>query len=215
MEEVLHALKGEADNTAATRRKYSRDASIFEVEPQGVLFPKDDQDLSRIIHFVAKKRRSGEAISLTARNGGTCMSGGPLTESLVVDMSRYFTHVGELDTHSRSLWVQGGVMHIEVEKATQPHGWLFAPYTSSRDICGIGGMIGNNASGERSVKYGPTSANVNRLKVMLSDGNVYEFGPLSAAQVQKKKQPLRAQRSAPRSPAERSACHCAWRGPEA
>ena len=187
MENLLHVLKGEADNSPATRKKYSRDASIFEVVPAGVVYPKDEQDLSALIHFVTKQRQHGQAVSLTARNGGTCMSGGPLTESLVVDMSRHFTHVGKLNTHSRSLWVQGGVMHLEVEKATQPDGWLFAPYTSSRDICGIGGMIGNNASGERSVKYGPTSSNVKNLKVMLSDGNVYEFGPMTAAEVEKKK----------------------------
>ncbi len=78
-------------------------------------------------------------------------------------------------------------MHIDVEKATHPHDLLFASYTSSRDICGIGGMIGNNASGEKSLKYGPTSANIKRLKVMLSDGEEYEFGPLTPKQLEAKK----------------------------
>lgn len=188
MEDLQHVIKGEVDGSDATRKKYSRDASIFEVMPQGVLYPKDITDLQAIIRTVSKARQKGEKVSVTARNGGTCMSGGSLTEGYIIDMSRHFTHVGTLDKHARSLWVQGGVMHTEIEKATQPHGLLFAPYTSSRDICGIGGMLGNNASGERSVKYGPTSSNVNKVKVMLADGEVYEFGPLTAAQVEKKKQ---------------------------
>lgn len=188
MDDLQHVMKGEIDGSDATRQKYSRDASIFEVMPRAVLYPRDTADLQAIIRTVSKARQKGEKVSVTARNGGTCMSGGSLTEGYIIDMSRHFTHVGTLNKHTRSLWVQGGVMHVEVEKATQPHGLLFAPYTSSRDICGIGGMLGNNASGERSVKFGPTSANVNRLKVMLADGEVYEFGPLTAGQVEKKKQ---------------------------
>jgi FAD/FMN-containing dehydrogenase len=132
-------------------------------------------------------RQQGQYVSLTARNGGTCMSGGPLTQSIVVDMS-HFNHIGEIDTKHRSVRVQGGVMHIDIEGATHPHKLLFAPYTSSRDICGIGGMIGNNASGEKSVKYGPTSSNVSSIRAMLSDGEVYEFGPLSVEELAKKKE---------------------------
>lgn len=187
MDDIKHIIRGEIDSSDAVRKAYSHDASIFEVTPATVVAPLDVADLSNLVHYVSTRRRQGADISITARNGGTCMSGGPLTESVVVDMTRHFNHVGALDMHSKSIWVQGGTMHVAVEEATHPHGMLFAPYTSSRDICGIGGMIGNNASGEKSIKYGPTSANVGKLKVMLSDGNEYEFGSLTAAQVEKKK----------------------------
>lgn len=188
MEDVKKVIKGEVDSSSASVLSYSHDASIFSVTPSAVIYPKSVQDLKNLVHYVTERTTEGAVCSLTARNGGTCMSGGPLTESYVVDMSRHLNHIGTVDIAGRSLWVQGGTMHTQVEDATHPKNLLFAPYTSSRDICGIGGMIGNNASGEKSVKYGPTSANVGKLKVLLSDGEVYEFGPLTARQVEQKKQ---------------------------
>jgi FAD/FMN-containing dehydrogenase len=188
MDDVKKVIKGEVDTSSASLRAYSHDASIFEVAPTAVIYPKSVHDLQQLVHYVTERNLEGADCSLTARNGGTCMSGGPLTESYVVDMSRHINHIGAVDVAGRSVWVQGGTMHPEVEKATHPKNLLFAPYTSSRDICGIGGMIGNNASGEKSVKYGPTSSNVGNLKVLLSDGEVYEFGPLTAKQVEHKKQ---------------------------
>ncbi len=154
------------------RQRFSRDASIFEVLPEAVAQPTTPEELSELVHFARE-----HGTSLTPRNGGTCMSGGPLTEGIVVDMSQ-LNAVGEVDEHNR-LWVGGGTMQTQVEAVAHPKRLFFAPYTSSRDICGIGGMIGNNASGEQSVRYGPTSRNVARLRVMLSDGHTYEFGPLT------------------------------------
>ncbi len=187
MEDLKKVLRGDVDISSAALKAYSHDASIFEVVPSAVISPKNDTDLSRLIHYVSERKMEGANVSITARNGGTCMSGGPLTESYVVDMNRYFSHIGAVDNAGRTMWVQGGVMHIDVESKAKAAGLFFAPYTSSRDICGIGGMVGNNASGEKSVKYGPTSDNVKKLKVMLSDGEVYEFGPLTARQVEQKK----------------------------
>lgn len=187
MKDITHIIKGEVSTSSAVRKTYSRDASIFEVTPSAVIYPKDVRDLSALVHYVSERNREGIDVSITARNGGTCMSGGSLTESYIVDMSRHFDHIGAVDVRGRDVWVQGGVMHLDLEKATHPHGLFFAPYTSSRDICGVGGMLGNNASGEKSVKYGPTSQNVERVKVMLSDGEVYEFGPLTARQLEQKK----------------------------
>lgn len=187
IEGIEQLIQGEVETTAEARQKFSRDASIFEVTPEAILYPKDVADLKALITHVSERRRAGVNVSLSARNGGTCMSGGSLTESYVVNMSRYFNRISPVDTVNRKLTVQGGVMHLEVEKATHPLGLYFPPYTSSHDICGIGGMIGNNASGEKSVKYGPTSSNVKRLKAVLSDGNEYEFGPLTATEVAAKR----------------------------
>lgn len=184
---LTSSLQGEVDTSNELKKKYSRDASIFEVIPSAIVYPKHVQDLQILINEVTKSKNEGNNISITARNGGTCMSGGSLTQSIMVDMSKYFTEISEINTTSNSITVQGGVMHIEIEKATHPQKLLFAPYTSSRDICGIGGMLGNNASGEKSVKYGPTSKNVGRIKAILSDGNEYTFEELTAAEVEEKK----------------------------
>ncbi len=187
MDEVTKILNGHVDDTKATLKQYSHDASIFEVSPKAVIYPKNSTDIQKLIHYATKERQLGNDVSLTVRNGGTCMSGGPLSENYVVDVSQHLNRVGKVDVEGRSIVVEGGAMHIDVEKATHAKGLLFAPYTSSRDICGIGGMLGNNASGEKSVKYGPVSSNVHTIKVALSDGGIYEFGPLSLREVNAKK----------------------------
>ncbi len=172
-------IKGEMYSSAAAREAYSVDASIFKVFPLAVAAPKDKDDLSKIIDYASRTNRHGGSLSIAARNGGTCMSGGSLTEGIVVDMSRHLNRIGTVDTASKTIQVQGGVMHREVERLASDHGLIFAPYTSSKDMCGIGGMIGNNASGELSLVYGPTSSNITQLKAMLSDGKEYTFEPLT------------------------------------
>ncbi len=183
MDQLQQLLRGEIETNEEVLQKYSHDASIFEVRPEGVVFPRDVEDLKTLVRYATRKTLDGAKISLTPRTGGTCMSGGPLTESWVVDMSRHFNAVEEANKETMTIRVGGGTMHLQVEAATHPHKLLFAPYTSSRDICGIGGMIGNNASGEKSVRFGPTSANVESLKVLLADGEEYEFGPLTREQL--------------------------------
>lgn len=179
-------IKGEVHSSAAAREAYSKDASIFKVYPLAVAVPKDADDIAAIINHVTATNKHGGSMTIAARNGGSCMSGGSLTESIVLDVSKYFNRVGAVDTFHKSIVVQGGVMHYEVEKVASAHGLVFAPYTSSKDFCGIGGMIGNNASGELSLIYGPTSSNVLSIKAILSDGNEYEFGPLNRVQLKKK-----------------------------
>lgn len=183
-------FNGEVDTTEETRKKASRDASIFEVTPAGVISPRDVTDIQAVVRWANEQAESGNPVTLAARVGGTCMSGGSLTQGYILDLKTHFNYVGDVDTDARTITTQTGAMHLAVETAVKERGLLFAPYTSSRDICGIGGMLGNNASGEQSIKYGPTSDNVQSLKVVLSDGNEYEFGPLSRAEVEaKKRQP--------------------------
>jgi FAD/FMN-containing dehydrogenase len=180
-------FNGDIDISTESRVTASRDASIFEVMPAGVISPTSVDDIKAVVNWATNETNQGRPVAFAARVGGTCMSGGPLTEGYVLDLKKYFHKAGAVDVTGRTIRVQSGTMHLEVESAATQQGLLFAPYTSSRDICGIGGMIGNNASGEKSIKYGPTSDNVNELSVVLSDGNEYIFGPLTRAQVEQKK----------------------------
>jgi FAD/FMN-containing dehydrogenase len=175
------------DTSPETLVSYSRDASIFEVRPAGVLFPRSFEELAEAVRDVANRRLHGEDVSLTVRNAGTCMSGGSLSEGYVADVSVHLNRIGDVDVATNTVWVDGGTMHANLEDALAPQGLYFAPYTSSHRICGVGGMLGNNASGEKSVKYGPTSENVERVRVLLSDGETYEFGPLTPDQLEEKK----------------------------
>jgi FAD/FMN-containing dehydrogenase len=179
-------IKGEVLSSAAAREAYSKDASIFQVYPLAVTLPRDVEDISRVIHHASMTNKAGGDLTIAARTGGTCMSGGSLTEGIVLDVSAHLNRLSHVDAFHKTIVVQAGVMHREVEKAASAQGLLFAPYTSSKDLCGIGGMIGNNASGEMSLVYGPTSSNVASLKVILSDGNEYEFKPLNRKQLKKK-----------------------------
>lgn len=164
----------------------SSDASIFEVMPELVAIPKNEEDLKTLVRNAKVLRESGDDISLTPRGGGTCMSGGSLTQSVSVDMKPGFNWVGDFDLQKRTVWIGAGTYHRDLEKAALEHNLLFAPYTSSKDICVIGGMIGNNASGEKSIRYGATVDNVMAIKMVCSDGNEYEFGSLNKEELKEK-----------------------------
>jgi FAD/FMN-containing dehydrogenase len=172
--------KGKLHTDESSRQSVSTDASIFKVVPSAVAIPEDVEDLKTLVRNVSAIAAEGQLISLTPRAAGTCMSGGSLTESIVVDMKPYFSWVGEVNTKEKSVWVGAGTYHREVEAAAAQHKLLFAPYTSSKDLCVIGGMVGNNASGEKSIRYGATVDNVMAVTMIASDGNEYEFGSINA-----------------------------------
>jgi len=169
-------------------KRYSTDASIFDVRPKAVALPKSKEELINLINWARRSTEAGQKTSLTPRNAGTCMSGGSLTEDVMVDMTEGFSWVDDVETNLKTVWVGSGTLYRHLDAALAPEKLLFAPYTSSKDICGIGGMIGNNASGEKSIRYGATIDNVRCVKVLLQDGKEYEFGPLNAAELQDKLQ---------------------------
>ena len=171
----------------ALRKKYSFDASIFEVMPKGVVAPDNLEWLQHIVRSAVENARGdGEHVTISARSGGTCMSGGSLTEGVVVDMTVGFNWVGDIDHEAKTIWVGGGTYFRDVEAKLDSEGYLFPSYPNSRKICGVGGMIGNNASGELSVRHGATSENVEAIRMVLADGNEYEFGPLNRQQLDEK-----------------------------
>lgn len=166
----------EYEDSEEVCEKYSTDASIFSVLPEGIIFPKSSLDISKIIKdsSTQKKKRS-----LTVRGAGTCMSGGSLNEGIILDITRHMNSVSKVDVKHKTITVESGAMFRDIESMCVPHNLMFPPYTSSKDICSIGGMIGNNASGELSVRYGATIDWIKSVDVVLSDGNVYTFKELT------------------------------------
>ena len=183
LEELHDVFKGEIDTSPATLDKYSEDTSIFSVRPCAVVFPKDVCDL-RLLLRVAN-RYKGE-VSLTARSAGTDMSGGPLTSSVVVDFLRYFNKVKYVD--DKIAITEPGVFYRDFEPLTLKHGVILPSYTASRELNTVGGMVANNSAGEKSLTYGKTERYVQSLKVMLFDGEEYEFSKLSRTEWEQKKQ---------------------------
>ncbi len=182
LEELKNNFKGEIDTSPEILESYSVDTSIFRILPSAVVFPKDTDDLKSLIHFA--QTHKGE-VSLTARSAGTDMSGGPLTSSIVVDFLRYFNKVAYVDKDHAI--TQPGVFYRDFEPLTLAHGVLLPSYTASRELNTVGGMVANNSAGEKSLTYGKTERYVRILKMVLSDGNEYEFKNLSRDEWEAKK----------------------------
>lgn len=152
---------------------YSTDSSIFKIIPSDILFPKDIKDIQDIVRLAVKEKKT-----ISIRAGGTCMCGGSLSSGVMIDMKKHMNSI-KVFPYSSSVVVEMGAYYRDIESAIQPHHLMFAPYTSSKDTCGIGGMIGNNASGEKSIRYGGTVDNVQSVTVVLHDGEVYSFEEIS------------------------------------
>lgn len=180
-DELKNQIDGDVLDDDATLDHYSRDASLFEIRPKVVTFPKTAEDVQRLVRYAAQKKGR---ISLTPRSAGTDMTGGPLTESVVVDMNRYFTKIFHIGGGMAS--TQPGVFYRDFEKKTLEHNLLLPCYTASRELNTVGGMVANNSGGEKTLTYGKTEDYVTELDVVLADGNCYTFKPLNRTQLQAK-----------------------------
>ncbi|MBI4225295.1 MAG: FAD-binding oxidoreductase [Candidatus Sungbacteria bacterium] len=185
-EDIRKFFKGEVDDTAAVLDTYSRDASVFCVQPQLVVFPKDVEDIKKLVAYAGAAAKHGTHISLTARAGGSDMSGGPLTESVVVEFTKYIHDLKEIKDDYAV--VEPGMYYRDFEKKTLEAGLIMPSYPASRELCTVGGMVSNNSGGEKTLSYGKTERYVEELNVVLSDGNEYIFHALSEQELAEKKQ---------------------------
>jgi len=176
-------IKGEILTDSQTLEKYSHDASIFEVKPKVVVFPKDVKDLKALVKFVSENKENEPTLSLTARSAGTDMGGGPLNDSIIVEFPKYFNH---FSVHNELGTAQPGVYYRDFEKETLKHNLIFPSYPASKDICAIGGIVSNNSGGEKSLMYGKTEDYITNLKIVLSDGNEYELKSLNKDELDQK-----------------------------
>lgn len=167
-------IRGEVEEDVSVLKPYSRDASLFEVKPRLVIFPKDAADIGNIVKFVGDHPE--EKLSLTCRAGGSGMDGGALSESIVLDFTRHMNRIKEVNNDFAV--VEPGVFYRDFEKATLKIGRLMPSYPASKDLCAVGGMVGNNAGGEKSLIYGKTEKYVMELKVILADGKEYVLKPM-------------------------------------
>jgi FAD/FMN-containing dehydrogenase len=184
LDELKQILKGDVATDEETLTKYSHDASIFELKPQVVVFPKDNEDVKNLVKFAAKHKLTYPDLNLTARAASTCMSGGGLNSSIIVAFQKYFNHKPHVSGHTAT--VQPGVFYRDFEKVTLKHGLIFPSYPSSRELCAIGGIVNNNAGGEKSLGYGKTEDYVKELKMVLADGNEYTIKPLNEKELKDK-----------------------------
>lgn len=182
--QLSEIINGEVTDTVEDMERYSHDASMFELKPQAVAYPKDSQDVCSIVKFVAEHKKEDDSLSITPRSAGTDMSGGAIGESILMDFTKHFDKIHEVTTESAH--AQPGVYYRDFEKATLEKGVLMPSYPASRELCTIGGMVANNSGGEKSLEHGKTEKFVQELKVVFADGHEYTVRPLDKEELEAK-----------------------------
>lgn len=181
LKELADNLNGDLYTDKKTRILYATDASAYRELPLAVARPKNTDDLKKLIAFAIKHNTS-----LIPRTAGTSLAGQVVGNGIVVDISKYFTNIIELNEKERWVRVQPGVILDDLNMFLKPYGLFFGPETSTANRCMIGGMVGNNACGSHSIIYGTTRDHTMETKVILSDGNEVEFKSISKEDFDKK-----------------------------
>ena len=153
-------IAGDVLDDEETLEKFSHDASMFELKPEVVVAPKGAEDVKKLVNYVNENKN----LSLTVRSGGTCMSGGAINDSIILDFSKYFTSIKKVT--DKNAVTEPGVFYRDFEVETLKKGVIMPSYPASRDLCTVGGMVANNAGGEKSLQYGKTEKYINQLKVV-------------------------------------------------
>ncbi len=185
LEELKNIIKGEVSFDEKELSAFSHDASIFEVRPKVVVHPKDPDDIKNLVKWVVANKNSNKELSLTARSGGTDMTGGALNDSIIIDFTTHFNRV--LEVGDNYAVTEPGVFYRDFEKETLKKNLLLPSYPASREICTVGGMVANDSGGEKSLRYGKTENYVQELNVVLSDGEEYILKALTPEELEQKK----------------------------
>jgi FAD/FMN-containing dehydrogenase/Fe-S oxidoreductase len=157
-----------------TRQLYATDASIYQIQPAAVAFPRSAREASSLIRATADA-----GVSITPRGAGTSLSGGAIGEGVIVDFSRHNRQIFDLNIEKRSVSVGAGVVLDQLNAFLRPHGFCFGPDVATSSRATVGGMIANNSSGARVPVYGTTADHVLSLEIVLADGRVENIGPAS------------------------------------
>ena len=154
---------------------YATDASLYQVEPVGVVLPRTVDDLAASVRIAAE-----EGVPIVPRGAATSLSGQTIGEGLILDLSKHLNRVGIVDRDRMTVKVEPGVVLDRLNAHLRPLGLMFGPDVSTSDRATLGGMIGNNSAGARSLKYGKVVDHVRSLDVVLDDGSRATFGPVPA-----------------------------------
>ena len=164
-------IHGEVLFDAATRGRYSTDASIYQIEPVGVVIPQTEEAAT-----LAMQIALDAGVAVLPRGGGTSQCGQTVGDALVIDVSKYLRHVVDFNAEARTAVVQPGVVLDQLNAFLKPHGLWFPVDVSTSAQATIGGMTGNNSCGSRSIFYGNMVHNVRGVDAVLADGSEYHFG---------------------------------------
>ena len=172
--ELRRVIKGDVRFDQGSRLLYSTDASMYQVEPVGVVIPRDADDVQAALELARKN-----GVAILSRGGGTSLTGQTVNHALVLDFSRHMNEVLEVNREEQWARVQPGVVQDELNHHVRPLGLLFGPDTSTSNRATVGGMLGNNSGGSHSIAWGLTVDHVLEMTVLLSDGSRVTFGEIT------------------------------------
>src|SRR5213594_376059 len=176
--ELRKVVAGDVRFDPISRLLYSTDASMYQVEPIGVVIPRDADDVQAAVE-VARKHQ----VALLPRGGGTSLTGQTVNRALVLDFARHMNRVLEVNSEERWARVEPGLVQDELNHHVRPTGLLFGPDTSTSNRATLGGMLGNNSGGSHSIAYGLTVDHVIELTTVLADGSRAVFGEVTPAEL--------------------------------
>ncbi len=183
LHELGKRVAGELRTDAYSRVFYSTDASIYQVEPFGVLIPRTSEDLHAAVELAAQYQ-----IPLLPRGAGSSLAGQAVNQALVMDTTRHLDQVLEVNREERWVRLQPGLVLDELNLYLRPYGLQFGPDPASSNRASLGGIVSNNSTGAHSILYGMTADHVLEMDVILSDGTRTRFGPLAEHELAQKRQ---------------------------
>lgn len=176
-----HGFSGEISNNPTDLEQHATDESIFHVRPELVIFPRSVSDIQIAVQSVNQLHSPTLPLHLTPRAAGTGLSGGSLNDSVIINTTKYLNTIHGYTIQGDEVLfdIDPGVMYPVLEKEMEKYGTYIPSFPASKDICTVGGMVGNNAAGPDTFHYGHTAQYVESMNVVLSDGNEYTLSPLT------------------------------------
>lgn len=179
-------LVGEVMTSVDARRYFATDNSIFNLAPSVVVYPRNENDVRKTARFTWQLAERGRVIPITARGSGTDQAGAALGDGIMMVFPAHLNRILELDSKTGGVTVEAGINYGKLQQTLKTHGRFLPSYPASFEYSTIGGAVANNASGEKSVKYGDTRTYVSGLRVVLANGEVIVTGRISKREFNKK-----------------------------
>ncbi len=190
MNKVAHYLQehlvGEVMTGADARKYFATDASIFTIPPAIVVYPRNENDVRKSTRFTWQLAERGRIIPITPRGAGTDQGGGAIGPGILMSFPAHLNRILEFDGKSGTVTIEPGINYAKLQQTLHTHNRFLPPFPASAEYSTVGGAIANNASGEKSVKYGNTRDYVKSLRVVLANGEVIETKRLSKRELSKK-----------------------------
>ena len=182
-QQLSETLAGEVRFDLYSKALYSTDASLYQIQPIGVVLPQDSEDIIKTVQIAVEHN-----VPILPRGGGTSLAGQSVGEAIVLDMSKYMNQLLEVNVAERWARVQPGIVLDELNHKLKPHGLMYAPDVATSSRANVGGTIGNNSAGSHSLIYGKTIDHVMSLDLVLSNADEITASPISLEKLETKKQ---------------------------